>query len=148
MTTETMDPKKSNPMRKIDAETNVITWFEIPVLDTARAKKFYETILDIEMQTQYIEETRDEMTFFPSLPGVIQATSGRVTGVLLKNERSKPSSEGAIIYINANPSIDTVIDKIEPAGGKVILSKTQMRAGYFSIFLDTEGNRVALHAIA
>ncbi len=131
-------------MKKIDEKTNVLTWFEIPVKDSERAKKFYETILDIKMDTQNIEG--DEMTFFPSEPGVIQATSGRVTGALLKSKRSKPSKEGVIVYINASPSIQKAIDKIERAGGKVILPKTKMRAGYYSIFIDTEGNRVALHS--
>lgn len=65
-------------MEKLNEKTNVITWFDIPVLDTVRAKKFYETILDIKMNTQYIKETKEEMTFFPSVPGIVQATSGRV----------------------------------------------------------------------
>jgi len=133
-------------LKKISAETNVITWFEIPVLDSQRAKTFYETILDIKMNTQFVEETNEELTFFPSLPGVIQATSGRVTGVLTKSIRSKPSSEGTLVYLNASPEIQTVIDKIEPAGGKVIVPKKKIIAGYFAVFIDTEGNRVALHA--
>ena len=80
-------------MQKLNEQTNVITWFEIPVVDSKRAKKFYETILDIKMQKQYIEETKKELTFFPSVPGVIQATSGRVSGALVKNDRSKPSKD-------------------------------------------------------
>ncbi len=133
-------------MRQIDEYSNILTWFEIPVTDTIRAKQFYETILDIEMKTQVIEETKEEMTFFPSVEGVTQATSGRVTGVLLKSEHAKPSREGMLIYINASPEIQTIIDKIKPAGGDVILPKTKMIAGYIAQFIDTEGNRVALHS--
>ena len=135
-------------MQKINEQSNVITWFEIPVADTNRARKFYETILDIKMNTQYMEETKEEATFFPSIPGIIQATSGRVTGALIKNERSKPSKEGSMVYLNAYPSIQTVIDKIESAGGKVIVPKTKIMAGYISVFIDTEGNKIALHAEA
>lgn len=135
-------------MQKLNEQTNVITWFEIPVMDSKRAKKFYETILDIKMQTQYVEETKEEMTFFPSVPGVIQATSGRVSGALVKNDRSKPSKEGILVYLNAYPVIQTVIDKVEIAGGKVIVPKTKIIAGYISVFIDTEGNKVALHAEA
>ena len=133
-------------IQKLSAETNVITWFEIPVLDTQRAKKFYETILDIKMQTVFMDQTKEEMTFFPSTPGVIQATSGRVSGALVKNERSKPSTEGTLVYLNAYPVIQTVIDKIEAAGGKIVVPKFKMIAGYFSIFIDCEGNKVAIHA--
>ena len=95
-----------------------------------------------------MEETKEEATFFPSIPGIIQATSGRVTGALIKNERSKPSKEGSMVYLNAYPSIQTVIDKIESAGGKVIVPKTKIMAGYISVFIDTEGNKIALHAEA
>lgn len=133
-------------MEKLSAKTDVITWFEIPVLDTARAKKFYETILDIDMRTQVFPETDEELTFFPSLPGVIQAGSGRVSGALVRNDRSKPSMEGTTVYLNAYPVLQTVIDKIEAAGGKVILPRTEIPAGYISVFIDTEGNKVAIHA--
>lgn len=135
-------------LRKISEETNVITWFEIPVLDSQRARKFYETILDIKMHTEFIEETNEELTFFPSNPSVIQATSGRVTGVLTKSERAKPSHDGTLIYLNASPEIQTVINKIEPAGGKMISPKILIKAGYIAVFIDTEGNKIALHAEA
>jgi len=135
-------------MQKINEQSNVITWFEIPVSNTNRARKFYETILDIKMETKYMEETNEEATFFPSVPGVIQATSGRVTGVLVRNERTKPSKEGTMIYLNAYPTIQTVIDKIESAGGSIVVPKTKIMAGYISVFIDTEGNKVGLHSEA
>ena len=135
-------------MQKLSEQTNVINWFEIPVSDSARARKFYENILDIKMETRIIEETKEEITFFPSVPGVIAATSGRVSGVLVKNKRSKPSKEGTLVYLNASPSIQTVIDRIENAGGKILVPKTTAMYGCFSVFVDTEGNRVAIHAEA
>jgi predicted enzyme related to lactoylglutathione lyase len=33
----------------MEANTNSLNWFEIPVADIKRAKKFYETIFDIQM---------------------------------------------------------------------------------------------------
>lgn len=131
-------------LRKIDEHTNVITWFEIAIVDTPRAKQFYETILDIKMRTVVIGD--EELTFFPSDPDVIQATSGRVTGVLTKSATAKPSKEGTLIYLNAYPDIQTVIDRIEPAGGKVLVQRTQIPAGFISVFIDSEGNRMAIHA--
>jgi uncharacterized protein len=133
-------------MQKINEQSNVITWFEIPVTDSNRARKFYETILDIKMNTQYMVESQEEATFFPSVPGIIQASSGRVTGVLTKNTRNKPSTEGTMVYLNAYPSIQMVIDKIAGAGGKVIVPKTKILPGYISVFIDTEGNKVGLYA--
>ncbi|NRF39476.1 VOC family protein [Pedobacter foliorum] len=131
-------------LRKIDEETNILTWFEIPVSDIERAKTFYETILDIEMVKR--TDGNEEAVFFPFNPNVIQATSGRVTGVLSKSERNSPSSQGTLIYINASPSIQTVLDKVEQAGGKVISPKIQIPPGFIAVIIDSEGNRVGLHA--
>jgi predicted enzyme related to lactoylglutathione lyase len=131
-------------LKKITEQTNVITWFEIPVYDIDRAKTFYETILDIEMVMR--KDGDDEAVFFPFNPHIVQATSGRVTGVLSKSERNTPSDNGTVVYINASPSIQTVLDKIEQAGGKIIAPKMQSPAGFIAIINDSEGNRVGLHA--
>ncbi len=131
-------------LKKIDAETSILTWFEIPISDTKRAKKFYETILDIKMVIR--ADGDDEAVFFPYDPGVIQATSGRVTGVLSKTNRNTPSLTGTLVYINASPEIQKVLNKVEQAGGKIIVPKTKMNAGFIAVITDSEGNRVGLHA--
>ena len=131
-------------LKKIDKQTNIITWFEIPVSDVDRGKAFYETILNIQMVKR--ADGNDEAVFFPFNPDVIQATSGRVTGVLSKSGRNNPSSNGTIVYINASPSIQIVLDKVEHAGGKIVVPKTQIPAGFIAIIIDTEGNKVGLHA--
>ena len=131
-------------LKKIGEHTNVLTWFEIPVSDIDRAKTFYETILDIQMVKRL--DGNDEAVFFPFDPNVVQATSGRITGVLSKTERNSPSSNGTVVYINASPIIQTVLDKVEQAGGKIIAPKTQMPAGFIAVIIDTEGNKVGLHS--
>jgi uncharacterized protein len=130
-------------MEKMSVNTNSLNWFEIPVTDTARAKKFYETIFDIQMQTQ--EMMGMEMTFFPY---DMEGSSGKVSGALVKGDMYKPGMDGALVYLNANPSIQTVIDKIEDAGGKTILPRTKIGEdiGYMAFFIDSEGNRMTLHA--
>ena len=133
-------------LKKIDNQTNVLTWFEIPVTDTERAKKFYEIILDIQMTTRLFPETNEELTFFPYDPKIIQATSGRITGVLTKSNTKYPSDKGTLVYINAYPEIQIVLDKVEPAGGKIIVPKTQIPAGFIAVIIDTEGNKIGLHA--
>jgi len=130
-------------MEKMSPDTNSLNWFEIPVSDTARAKQFYETILDVQMETQ--DMMGMEMTFFPY---DMQAQTGKVSGALVKSDMHKPGMDGAIVYLNANPSIQAVIDRIEPAGGKVLMPRTQITEdiGYMAFFTDSEGNRMALHA--
>ena len=131
-------------LKKIDSETNVLTWFEIPVLDIQRAKNFYETILDITMIIR--SDNNNEAAFFPYDHNVIQATSGRITGVLSKSDKNSPSAVGTLVYINASPAIQEVLDKVEQAGGKILVPKTKMNAGFIAVIIDSEGNRVGLHA--
>ena len=131
-------------LKKINETVNVITWFEIPVSDIERAKKFYETILDIEMIKRI--DGIDEAVFFPFNPNVVQATSGRVTGVLSKSERNSPSGHGTLVYINASPNIQNVLDRVVNAGGKILAPKMQIPAGFIATIIDSEGNKIGLHA--
>ena len=133
-------------LQKLGPGANAVNWFEIPVTDTERARKFYETILDIKMETQRVAETNEELTFFPFDPGVVRATSGKVTGALVKNDKVKPSDTGITVYLNASPSIQAVLDRVVPAGGKIIQPKILIKAGWIAMILDSEGNRIGLHA--
>ena len=94
----------------MDKSTNALNWFEIPAVDIDRARKFYETIFKIEMQELPLGELR--MVTFPYAP-----ESGRVSGALIQHEMYTPMDNGVLIYLNANPEIQAVIDRIEPAGG-------------------------------
>lgn len=38
-------------------------------------------------------------------------------GALVQSQMHKPSMDGCIIYLNANPDIQMVIDHIDKAGG-------------------------------
>ncbi len=76
---------------KMSAATNAINWFEIPVADMARAKKFYETIFEIEMKP--MEMMGMQMSFFPQ-DGSIPV----VGGSLVQGPQHKVSSEVAHTY--------------------------------------------------
>ena len=127
----------------MDHTTNSLNWFEIPVTDMGRAKHFYQVIFSMHMHES--EMGGMLMAMFPSEPG-----SGKASGALVQGPYSQPSQTGTLVYLNANPSIDAVLEKIEPMGGKIIMPKTLIteEIGYMAFFLDTEGNRVALHASA
>jgi len=126
----------------MDKTTNALNWFEICVADMNRAKTFYETVLGIEIEVS--EMMGMKMGFFPAENG-----NGKVSGALVQGDMHQPSMAGSVIYLNANPSIQEVIDRIEPAGGKILMPKTHISedVGFMSFFADTEGNRMALHAI-
>lgn len=126
----------------MDKNSNSLNWFEIPSLDIARASKFYETIFGIKMEKMQ-EMMGMKMAGFPADMG-----KGKASGALVQSPQHKPSMDGCVIYLNANPKIQTVIDRIEKAKGKVLMPKTQIspEIGYMAFFADTEGNKVALHA--
>lgn len=123
------------------AQDNSINWFEISVADINRAKKFYETLLSIQMPTT--EQMGMQMAFFPS-----EDMNGKVSGSLVQGPMHKPSQDGAKIYLNANPDLSTALGNVSKAGGKVVLEKTKISddIGYMAIFVDSEGNGVALHS--
>ena len=119
---------------------NSLNWFEISVSDMNRAKKFYETIFEIKMDEQ--EMMGMQMAFFPSDPG-----NGKASGGLVQGSMHKPSADGAKIYLNGNPDLSDALSRIEKAGGKVTMPKTQIgEFGFMAFFTDTEGNTVALHS--
>lgn len=123
---------------------NAISWFEIPTVDINRAQKFYETIFNIQMIP--FDTPNFQMRMFP-----IEDMMNGIGGAISKAEGFyKPSAtDGPLVYLNANPDVQNVLDKIEGAGGKIVVPKTQIsdEFGHMAVFVDTEGNRVALHSV-
>ncbi|MBS1511603.1 MAG: VOC family protein [Bacteroidetes bacterium] len=124
----------------MSAQTNALNWFEIPATDISRAKKFYETIFGITMSEMEMPGMKYAM--FPFDPMI-----GKVAGGLAQSPMHTPGSTGAIIYLNANPDLQMVLDKIAAAGGKVTMPKTSIGPnGFMAFFVDSEGNTMALHS--
>ena len=76
--------------------------------------------------------------------------NGKVSGALVQSENHIPSAEGIVLYLNANPDMNPVLGRIEKEGGHIILSKTAIspEIGYMAFYMDTEGNKLALHSQA
>jgi len=125
----------------MDTNTNSLNWFEIPATDIKRAKKFYQAIFKIKMNEMDMMGTK--MAFFPWAEG-----SGKATGALCLSKMHKPSkTSGPIIYLNADPDLKTVLGRVTKAGGQVIMPKTSIgENGFMAFFIDSEGNRMALHS--
>ncbi|KXK55220.1 MAG: Glyoxalase-like domain protein [Chlorobi bacterium OLB5] len=117
---------------------NTINWFELPVVDFDRAKKFYEAIFEAKIEDQMMGPFR--MGFLPS--------DGKgVSGAIVHGEGYEPSDKGAMVYLNADGILDEMLGRISKAGGNVVVPRTPItpEIGDFAIFMDTEGNKVALH---
>jgi predicted enzyme related to lactoylglutathione lyase len=125
---------------KMSGATNAINWFEIPVKDIARAKKFYENIFEIKMEEMEMPGMKYAM--FPFDPAV-----GKVAGGLAQSPMHVPGTTGSILYLNGNPDLQNVLNRVEGAGGKITMPKTSLgENGFMAFITDTEGNSVALHS--
>ena len=119
--------------------SNAINWFEIPAADFGRAVKFYGAILGTELQQ--IKMGDIDMGMFPT-------QDNGVGGCVTFGNGTKPTSEGALVYLNGGDDLSVPLAKVEEAGGSVVLPKTSIgENGFFAIFNDTEGNRVAFHSM-
>ncbi len=122
---------------------NAISWFEIPSTDLDRAAKFYETIFDTTLTA--MDTPNIKMRMFP-----LEDMMTGVGGAIVNSDGFHVPSEtdGPLLYLNANPDVQNVLDKVQAAGGKIIVPKTAIgEYGFMGAFIDTEGNRIGLHSI-
>lgn len=128
----------------MDCSRNVVGWFEIPVLDMQRAVKFYQAVFGYELHLENFGDL--EMAWFPG-----DSNQPGSSGTLAKHQDYyKPTTDGVVIYFSS-PTGDLAneLAKVAPSGGQVIMPKTLIKEdiGYMAMFIDTEGNRIALHSI-
>lgn len=119
----------------------MVGWFEIPTTNIERAKTFYDKVFEISVQIQDFGGV--QMGWFPFAEGKSGAS-----GSLIQHEAYEPSdAKGVLIYFSS-ADVNIEMDRVEAAGGKVIKPKTQISPdiGFMGIFIDSEGNRVALHS--
>ncbi|HEV7622169.1 MAG TPA: VOC family protein [Flavisolibacter sp.] len=123
---------------------NAISWFEIPVTDINRAQHFYETIFSMSMAVMDLPQIK--MRLFP-LENRMEGIGGALVDT---GGFHKPSeTDGPLVYLNANPDVQKVMDKVVKAGGKILVPKMEISPeyGFMAVLIDTEGNRVALHSV-
>ena len=115
-----------------------VSWFEIPAIDFKQAVEFYQYIFGIAMQQNITES--NAMAFFPTTTGI--------GGAVVTGSGYVPSDSGSLIYLNGGDDLSLVLDKVELAGGRIIMPKTLIseESGYFAIFIDCQGNKLALHS--
>jgi uncharacterized protein len=119
---------------------NAINWFEIPVKDFDRAKKFYETLFGAPIQ-----EMPNPGMRYGMLPADMQAGVG---GGIVQGPGFEPSATGALVYLNGGDDLSIPLAKVEKAGGKIVMPKTSLGPnGFMAHLMDTEGNKIALHSM-
>ena len=127
----------------MEIQHNVAGWFEIPVTNMDRAIKFYEAVFDFKLDLQKLGTL--DMAWFPWLENGI----GSGGSLVYSPGNYKPSADGVLIYLTAfSGDLANELKKVKANGGKILMEKTQISEdiGYMGLFLDTEGNRIALHS--
>lgn len=120
---------------------NIAVWFEIPADDFDRATAFYQTILDVDIVP--CEMSGIKQGLFP------HDDKALVSGAIVYGPHYIPSQDGTVVYINGGSDLDRVLSKVESAGGKVLMPKTNLgeEIGNIAQFIDSEGNRIGLHSM-
>ncbi len=118
---------------------DALSWFEIPAADLSRATRFYEAVLERDLKPETMGPLR--LAIFPyEEPGV--------GGCLIAGDGYKPAAGGTVVYLGVT-AVDGALDRAKSAGGKIALPKTALPEGmgYFAHIIDSEGNRVGVHAM-
>lgn len=120
---------------------NAINWFEIPVRNFERAKKFYETVMGEDLPV--MEAMGMKSAFFHA-----ELESGGIGGCIIEGPGYEPSTQGSLVYLNGGADLSVSLSKVEAAGGKILLPKTGIGPhGFMAHFTDTEGNKIGLHSM-
>lgn len=122
---------------------NPVGWFEIPVTDMDRAIAFYNTVFGTELSKNLMGPL--EMAWFPEAESGIGAAGSLVR----YPDAYKPSKDGVLVYFTAQSGdLSNELGRVEKAGGKIVIPRRLITEaiGYMAVFIDSEGNRIALHS--
>ena len=121
---------------------NPVVWFEIYVDEMARAKKFYESVLDVKLEV--LSDPTDsniEMLTFSS-----DMEKYGATGALVKMEGFTAGGNSTVVYFSCD---DCAVEesRVVAAGGKIQNPKMSVgEYGFISLVIDSEGNMFGLHS--
>lgn len=112
-----------------------IKWFEIPVSDLARAAGFYGKLFDTPVMHLDLGDLK---------MGILAGGQG----ALVQHHAYTPSHKGVLLFFDGGHDLAEILNRVEPAGGKVIRAKTQIspEQGFMGLFEDSEGNRLGLRS--
>lgn len=119
----------------------LVNWFEIPVHDMDRARRFYEAVFDC--QTVDMDLGGEIYPCFPN------REDDGFSGALVQYEFTAPGKQGPLVYLTAHPDVKSMLSRVVQWGGMVIKDAQEIAPGfgYFAIFEDTEGNQLAIQGL-
>jgi uncharacterized protein len=121
--------------------SNRIVWVDIPVTNLDRAITFYSAVIG----STVTKEGGPGFVF-----GLLPHSGNDVGGCLyLPGNYNAPSRVGPLIYLNTEGRLAQAVEAVTANDGQVLQATHQIGPyGWRAIVLDSEGNRIALHAPA
>ena len=118
---------------------SLAVWFEIPVLDMERARRFYSRLMNLDIV---------EMSPWGCPMASSRWRVMKNGGALVKRGDCRPGTAGVTLYLNGGEDLSGPLGRVEAAGGKIVAPKTLIseEIGYYALFMDTEGNRLGLYS--
>ncbi len=120
-------------------QINPIGWFEIYVKDMPRAKNFYQTVFQIELNEIIMPDAPIEMWQFPQ-----DMEGPGASGALIKTEGMPNPGGGTLVYFNCE---DCAVEaqRIEQNGGTIQQPKMAVgEYGFIVLAFDSEENMIGL----
>ena len=115
-----------------------LAYFELPVDDLDRAKKFYQELLIWEFTKS--ENPDIPMEYWMIKTGPAEENTLNMGGMY---KRRGPAA-GILTYIKVS-NLELVLRRVEESGGKVLNPRTTINmVGAMATILDPEGNMIAL----
>ncbi|MCG8489813.1 MAG: VOC family protein [Chromatiales bacterium] len=123
-------------------ENNPVAWFEIYVDDMGRARKFYQSVLNISLEK--LEDPTESGVEMWSFPADMERYGA--AGALVKMDGISAGGNSTLVYFSCEDCA-TEESRVEAAGGQIHQAKMSIGGyGFISIVLDTEGNMFGLHS--
>lgn len=120
-------------------EGQTLCWVDIPVIDLDRAIAFYSAVLGAPV----IKENGDPGVVF----GLLPHEDNNISGCLTLGGDNQPSLNGPLIYLSVDERLDEALAAVIAQGGIVQQPPQQIGLyGYRAVIIDSDGNRIALHA--
>ena len=114
-------------------------WYEIPVKQLERARKFYEAVFGFDFS--FVELPGSMMYVFKT-----EHDAETIKGALVQSNDNEPSKTGTVVYFGCE-DVSVKTANISGAGGLLIFGKTPIaNFGYIAHFRDTEGNLIGLYS--
>ena len=114
-------------------------WFEIPVTDMDRSRKFYAEVLQTEFKD--METGPNPISVFG-----YSAQETAVSGHLYPGKPA-PAGAGPTVHLAPADDVSIAMERVEPAGGKIVSPLIEIPAGRFVYCLDPDGNSFGLFSV-